>query len=108
MKYKVGDKVKIKTWKQMEKEFGLGASGCINLSECSFPPRMERKLQEKFPDRVLIIEKVGTDDMYGIEESYCLKDMGPNWPDEMIEGLATEEHLNRPLVTRYELLDFED
>jgi len=30
MKYKAGDKVRIKTWEDMEKEFGLDSYGNIN------------------------------------------------------------------------------
>ena len=30
MKYKVGDKVKVRTWEDMEKEFGLNQNGYID------------------------------------------------------------------------------
>ena len=33
MKYKPGDKVKIKTWEQMVKEFGIDSSEKINTGE---------------------------------------------------------------------------
>lgn len=32
MKFKIGDRVKFKTWEQMEKEFGLRKSGCIDCN----------------------------------------------------------------------------
>lgn len=34
MKFKVGDKVKIKSWEEMEKEFGLDCAGNINCNSC--------------------------------------------------------------------------
>ena len=44
-------KVKIKTWKEMEKEFGLTGWGDINCN-CNFPREMENKLPE---DRIIIL-----------------------------------------------------
>ena len=108
MKYKVGDKVRIKTWEQMEEEFGLTNLGSINLSQCHFPSDGEEKLHKYSPDRILMIEQIGSNSYYGLKDCYCLKDMGPKWPDEMIEGLVADEYLKRPVVTRFDLMDFED
>ena len=79
MKYKVGDKVKIKTWEQMEHEFGLDGDGDITCGNCCFNKEMS-----KFCGTVQVISKVS----FG---QYRLQD-GNGWvfTDVMIEGLAED------------------
>lgn len=78
MKYKVGDKVKIKTWEQMESEFGCDSCGYINC-ECSFTTEMD-----KYCGTVQEISFVHND-------YYDMKNGGwYSFSDDMIEGLAEE------------------
>lgn len=61
MKYKVGDRVVIKPWLLMEKQYGLDGCGNINTcgpndKGCSFWPKQERML--KGTDRVVVITEV--------------------------------------------------
>lgn len=78
MKYKVGDKVKIKTWEQMESEFGLDDFGAIDCGAEFFVPSMK-----DFCGTVQEISEaeVGWYVMKGIGDVY-------SFIDEMIEGLA--------------------
>lgn len=84
MKYKVGDKIVIKKWKQMEKEFGLDYEGDIKVrsDDMYFFRKMRREL--KGTNRILTIYSIETDPKlpcyYTVSEnewSYC---------DEMILG----------------------
>ena len=100
MRYKQGDKVRIKTWKQMKKEYGVDNCGYIPM-RWGFIREMENYLNDAFPDRILTIREVE-------EDSYEMKGNDWRWMDEMIEGLSADEYLKRPVVTRFELLDFED
>ena len=59
MKYKVGDKVKIKTWEEMEKKYGLNKLGNINsISGYCFSKKDEEEIGKNIPDRVLTITAV--------------------------------------------------
>ena len=55
MKYKVGDKVRIKTWEEMEKEFGVDRAGDIKITP-SFLADMN-----EYTGEILTIEKVEED-----------------------------------------------
>ena len=85
MKYKIGDKVRIKTWDEMEKEYGLsenvGMIRCVN----GFLKKREEVLNKNFPDRVLTIKKVFKDN-YIMDKS--LSPFDSWWSDDMIKGLA--------------------
>ena len=111
-KYKVGEKVKIKSWIQMEKEFGLDKQGDIKTPHyCSFLTEMEREMASYFPGRIIMIEECVRD-----APGMYLTDFHP-WSisDEMIEYSLEEydskkrgEYKNRVVLTRFDLLDFED
>ena len=106
MNYKVGQRVKIKTWEKMAKEFGLkkGYEGqdiipCL----CEFIPKMEKKLKEKDCNRILTIRSVNS-------VNYSMKDISWGWSDDMIECLAKDykeikkDH-PEPIKSRFEILD---
>ena len=96
VKYKVGDKIKIKTWKNMEKEYGLAVLGSIN-NNIPMIEGMEKYLNEKYPDRILTIKEVKWD-YYRMEEN------GYHWADTMIE-YKIETEVFEPILTRWEILD---
>jgi hypothetical protein len=113
MKYKVGDKVKIKTLKKISEEYDGGSCGSsysysYDCGEDSFNDGMEKKLSKHCPDRILTIERIGN-------WTYRVEELSYNWTDEMIEYSLEEYERKklqacekRPVVSRYELLDFED
>ena len=94
MKYKVGDRVRIKTWEKMEKEFGLNQCGNI---KCSWPfmKEMENELNRVYSDRIVEILKTHKD-LYDVKNIECI------WTNDMIEGLASE---TEPINSRFEILD---
>jgi len=99
MKYKVGDKVKIKTWKDMQEKYGLNSIKNINCREIwIFTRGMEEYLNKSNTKRILTIEKID-DDYYSITGS------NHTWSDEMIECLASEYKEPEPILTRFEILD---
>jgi hypothetical protein len=111
MKYKVGDRVRIKTWDQMVKEFGRkGNNGYHHEIPCHsvFVDSMEQDLRHKFPDRIVTIREVSF-----CHESYRMQDLGWNWSDDMIEGLESElreKEKNRLVemeIGRFLLIDFD-
>ena len=106
MKYKVGQKVIIKTWKEMEKEFGCRK--CQNKSiiiNChhGFLKAREDILNKYFPDRILKIKKVEKE-YYTMEGKLC--GYSTWWTDDMIKYKYLEPiPIEDPILTRWEILD---
>ena len=73
MKYKVGDKVRIRSWESMEEQFGVDHMGDIRLSTTYFVKNMRHYCGE-----TLTITRVGT-------SSYQTKGNTWHWADEMFE-----------------------
>ena len=102
MKYKVGDKVKIKTWEAMKKEYSVSNKKFdlkYIFTTPNFTYRMEKDLNI---DRTIIIRI-----MYKKNNSYCysMEGSGYMWSDEMIECLDSEYKEPIPVLSRFELLD---
>ena len=106
MKYKIGDKVKIKTWESMEKEYGLYSDN-NEMIDCDvgFSWRRENFIKRKFPDRILTIDKRCKNNTYfmNIRNSIWIS----NWSDNSIEYSLQEleEKTYIPISSRFELLD---
>ena len=105
MKYIKGDRVKIKTWKEMEKEYGLSINKSIKGMAIYFTRKLEVELTKLNCDRILTIDNAyppGTQDSYSF---YCMKEIGHKWFDNNIKYLA--EHYNKPIPiqNRFDFLD---
>ncbi|GAF99041.1 unnamed protein product [marine sediment metagenome] len=105
-KYKIGDRVRIKTWKEMEKEFGLWPSALHSPDEIKtghylFTSKLESILTT-ITDRILTIES-GHMDYYYVKELGDIDNSSVRWKitDEMI---AEKEALD-PIKNRFEILD---
>ena len=100
MRYKVGDKIKIKTWEEMEKEYGITKYRCIN---CIYPfsSNMEEILEELNTNRIVTIKKINK---YN-NSYYYMKELGYCWRDNMIKYLVQEYKEPEPIASRFEILD---
>ena len=107
MKYKKGDKVRIKTWKEMEKEYGCSKAiggKAINCKPHCFLSLIEKDINKSFPNRILTIKKTVRDNRYIMEKI----DPEWNWTDCMIEGLFIPEPISLFSTNkRFELMDLE-
>ncbi len=99
MKYKTGDTVKIKTWKEMEREYGLDRYGNIRCKE-RFTHGMEKEINRDFSNRILTIEKISIN-------TYKIKNINWYWSDDMIKCLVKDykEKIFKPILSRFEILD---
>jgi len=108
MRYKHGDKVKIKTWKELEKEFGTYEGNQENFIKCcqtNFVFNMEIDLNKLNTNRIITIEKVFDNWPYG-DKDYQMKEIGGSWTDDMIECLVKNKiETLEPINSRWEILD---
>ena len=79
MKYNVGDKVRIKAWNEMEREFGLDRAGDIKTT-----PFFVADMDE-YAGEILTIEKV-EENYYSMKED----DGDWDWTDDMISYKVVE------------------
>ena len=80
MKFKKGDKVRVRQWKAMKREYGLNTYGCIKTGGFYFTREMS-----EYCGKVVTVSEVW-DGYYKIEE-----DNGAfKWTDDMFEGYAFE------------------
>ena len=99
MKYKIGDKVRIKLLVQIIEEFGTdGEGGAICQSD--FPKNMEKDLNSRVPSRILTIMDI-------TKSYYIVKEMGWSWSDDMIECLAKEYVAPVSIRNRFEIMDLD-
>jgi len=80
MKFKRGDKVRVRQWEAMEREYGLNIYGCIKTEGFRFNCDMR-----VYCGKVVTVSEVW-DDYYKIEED----NGASNWTDDMFEGYAFE------------------
>lgn len=101
MKYKVGDRVKIKTWDKMKDEQGFDGDDYIksHIGAFSFLLMMDQNLNKFFPDRVLRIRAIVKRDHYYMEafDGY--------FHDYMIDCLSKDYIEPISIENRFEILD---
>ena len=104
MKYKVKDKVKIKAWKELEKEYGVSSyAGNIKCNYFYFVKDMEKALEKLNCNRILTIDSINDNN-----DCYKMKEL-PNWywTDRMIKCLTKDNKsiICEPINSRFEILD---
>ncbi len=85
MKFKVGDKVRVRQWKAMKREFGVDGSNRIEIPCFYFVPEMA-----KYCGKSVTIDSVVIDESY----TTCYKIVEDNgvfsWTDDMFEDYVFE------------------
>ena len=99
MKYKIGDKVRIKTWEEMVQEFGLNKSNDINNLSWCYLSIMDKQLEGLNCDRILTIEQIIFDNKYTMEK------IGYTWTNDMIKELEKEYIKSQVITDRFDILD---
>ena len=106
MRYKEGDRVRIKTWEEIEKEFGLtkdtdnGDAYIAYHDNFYFSIVMENKLEKLNTDRILTIKTVKEENN---QHSYKIKELDWGISDEIIKELV--EEIYNSILSRFEILD---
>jgi len=99
MKYKIGDKVKIKTWKEIEEEYGCENRDSENIyckCACVFLKKMETNIEELNCNRILTIKN-------NCGNFYEMREINWAWSDDMIKCLVKDK--SDPVLTRFDILD---
>ena len=113
MKYKVGDEVKIKSWIELQKEFGVSESGDIYRIPC-FSFGTNALLDNMSPNRTATITKIVNDkvDDTGEGYSYYETEECGNWAiaEYAIKGLVKPQKPEdlEPIKNRFDILDIKE
>ena len=99
-KYNVGDKVKIKTWERMKKEYKSDSSYIYTTPVLN--TTMEEDLYNLTLNRTITIRETY---MTGSGIFYHMEEVRWQWSDDMIECLAEDYVKPEPIKSRFEILD---
>jgi len=106
MKYKVGDLVRIRTWEELIEKYGLNEWRDIIIFYDSrkyrYTEQDEEIINEKFPDRVVEIEKISK--KRG-RYYYNIKGFRGIWVDELIKEKVKNHKEPIPINSRFDILD---
>ncbi len=116
MKYQIDDIVKIRTWEDMKKEYGLNyrlhSDGAISFHEINenkdifnqvvFTKEMEKDINQNYPNRIFTIATIKN---HIWKSYYEMKEITWMWNDYMIECFAENYVEPEPIYSRFEILD---
>jgi len=95
MKYKPGDKIKIKEWREIGQLYKSDPIGTIYAY--NFPSLIKENFDNKFPDRVVTIKRVECN-------HYIMEETNFGVVENMIEYKIKVKKY-RPIYNRFEILD---
>lgn len=98
MDYKSGDKVRIKTWGEMEKEYGSYREKSISHEPYCFGKNRDSYINKNFPDRIFEIKEIVKDKHSW--SFYRMEGANWEWADYMIKY-----KVDVPIGSRFEILD---
>lgn len=102
-KYKIGDRVKIKSWEQMEQEYGINGLGSIECF-CVFTKGMKRLCDGEYT--IIGITRLDEQDVYSIDGcgSIISEDMISHKVDDESEDFVS--HPSHYTQGKIEVIDF--
>lgn len=92
MKYKIGNKVRVREWDDMVREYGIDKYGCINMKPYRFS-----YLVKNYCGEIVTISEV-------FDDGYHIAGNSQYWTDEMFQELIIRQRTKKAAVEDWETI----